>query len=71
MLKKKFNESRKRSGYTKKSCKSQCVDHICMVGFIIYFINILKIILRGFLWKFLVKSQIYNFLLNKFVKDME
>ena len=35
-----IGESQKWSGYTKKSCKSQCVDHIITVGFIKIKINI-------------------------------
>ena len=65
MSHKMFDESQKRSGYTKESCKSQCDDHIYRVGFIKKYVNNLKLILQAFLWKFNFKSQIYDFLLKK------
>ena len=58
-----FDESQKWSGYTEESCKSQCANHICTVGFIKKYINIFKLILQGCLWKFNFESQINNFLL--------
>ena len=56
-----FDESQKWSGYTKKSCKSQCLDDIYTVGFIKKEFDIFKLILQGVLWKFNLKSKINNF----------
>ena len=64
MSHKMFDESQKSSGYTKEVCKSQYVDHICTIWFIKKNINILKLIMQGFLWKFDFKSHINTFLLN-------
>ena len=56
MYYKMFDESQKWSGCSNKSCKYQCADHICTVGLIKKCINILKLILQGFLWEFKLKS---------------
>ena len=49
MCHKMFDELPKWSGYTKENCKSQCDDHICIVGFIKKNINTFKLISQGFL----------------------
>ena len=51
MCHKMFDESQKQSGCTKESCKSECVDHVFIVGFIKKYINILKIILQRISFK--------------------
>ena len=52
-----FDELQKKNGYSNKRCKSKCVGHICIVGSIKKCINVFKLILQGFLWKFNLKSQ--------------
>ena len=68
-----FDVLQKWSGYTKRSCKSQCANHICTDGFIKKYITILKLTLQGFLWKFNFESQIIikKKLLKKIVMNSE